>query len=114
MKPEFCLGVELKRRNRMADNRCVRIYDLKQKVKYHPEIGTYVSEEDIDLMERVFVDGGKAEIIMAKSMEEVLEDIQKQEFVERYCRACGSQRCEGIDTDWFEGCEYKDLFKGEC
>ena len=38
----------------MADNRCIRIYDLKQKVQYHPEVGTYVSEEDIDLAERVF------------------------------------------------------------
>ncbi len=54
----------------MADNRCVRISDLKQKVKYHPEIGTYVSEEDIDLMERVFVDGGDTEIIMKKSIKD--------------------------------------------
>lgn len=42
----------------MADNRCVRIYDLKQRVQYHPEVGTYVSEEDIDLMERVFCNSG--------------------------------------------------------
>lgn len=69
----------------MADNRCVRIYDLKQKVKYHPEIGTYVSEEDIDLMERVFVDGGKVEVVMAKPMSEVLEEIQdKQELRGRH------------------------------
>lgn len=38
----------------MPDNRCVRIADLKRKIKYHPEVGTYVSEEDIDLAERVF------------------------------------------------------------
>ena len=38
----------------MPYNRCIRIYDLKQKVQYHPEIGTYVSEEDIDLADRVF------------------------------------------------------------
>ena len=42
----------------MADNRCIRIYDLKQKIRYHPEVGTYVSEEDIDLAERVFCNGG--------------------------------------------------------
>lgn len=42
----------------MADNRCVRIYDLKQRVQYHPEVGTYVSEEDIDLMERAFCNSG--------------------------------------------------------
>lgn len=98
----------------MADNRCVRIYDLKQKVKYHPEIGTYVSEEDIDLMERVFVDGGKVEVVMAKPMREVLEEIQdKQEFVSKYCRNCGSQRCEGVDTEWFDGCEHKEKLIGE-
>ena len=38
----------------MPDNRCVRIADLKRKIKYHPEVGTYVPEEDIDLAERVF------------------------------------------------------------
>ena len=40
--------------NTMEDNRCIRIYDLKQKVQYHPDVGTYISEEDIDLAERVF------------------------------------------------------------
>lgn len=38
----------------MQDNRCIRIYDLKQRVQYHPAVGTYVSEEDIDLAKRVF------------------------------------------------------------
>lgn len=38
----------------IKDNRCIRICDLKQRVQSHPEIGTYVSEEDIDLAERVF------------------------------------------------------------
>lgn len=37
------------------DNRCVKIYDLKQKIKYHPEIGSYILEEDIDLMGHIFV-----------------------------------------------------------
>ena len=36
----------------MGDDRYLRMYDLKQKVQYHPEVGTYVSEEDIDFMER--------------------------------------------------------------
>lgn len=39
----------------MSDNRCVRVYDLKQKIKYHPDIGTYITEEDIDLTERILV-----------------------------------------------------------
>ena len=32
----------------------------------------------------------------------------KQEFIETYCHNCGSQRCEGIGTPWFEGCRMKD------
>lgn len=32
----------------------------------------------------------------------------KAEYIEKYCRHCGSQRCEGIGTDWFEGCQHKD------
>ena len=61
----------------MADNRCVRIYDLKQKIQYHPDVGTYVSEEDIDLMDRVFVDGGKVSIIMAGTIENKLTRSEK-------------------------------------
>lgn len=34
------------------NRRCVFIDDLKQKIRYHPEIGTYITEEDIDLAER--------------------------------------------------------------
>lgn len=38
-----------------------------------------------------------------------LSKLTKEEFYEKYCSYCGSQRCEGIDTVWFEGCKYKDL-----
>ena len=37
-----------------------------------------------------------------------------KEFIEKYCHNCGTQRCEGIGTEWFEGCQYKnehDSFK---
>lgn len=44
----------------MADNRCIKITDLKRRIQYHPVIGTYVSEEDIDLAERVFCKCGEA------------------------------------------------------
>ena len=30
-----------------------------------------------------------------------------EKFIETYCHNCGSQRCEGIGTEWFEGCKYK-------
>ena len=37
--------------------------------------------------------------------------LSEQEFVEKYCHNCGSQRCEGIGTEWFEGCQYKKQLK---
>ena len=30
-----------------------------------------------------------------------------KQFVEAYCHNCGTQRCEGIGTEWFEGCKYR-------
>ena len=30
-----------------------------------------------------------------------------EKFIETYCNNCGSQRCEGIGTEWFEGCKHK-------
>ena len=34
--------------------------------------------------------------------------LNAEEFYQKYCLNCGSQRCEGIGTDWFEGCVHKD------
>lgn len=31
----------------------------------------------------------------------------RHEFILKYCNNCGSQRCEGIGTDWFNGCEHR-------
>lgn len=31
--------------------------------------------------------------------------MNKDQFIETYCHNCGTQRCEGIDSEWFEGCE---------
>ena len=30
-----------------------------------------------------------------------------KQFTETYCLSCGTQRCEGPGTEWFEGCKYK-------
>ena len=35
----------------------------------------------------------------------------REEFEAQICSECGTQRCEGIDSDWFNGCIYKDLLK---
>ena len=33
--------------------------------------------------------------------------MDNEKFIETYCHNCGSQRCEGIGIEWFEGCKYK-------
>ena len=35
----------------------------------------------------------------------------QDEFEQLYCFNCGSQRCEGIDTEWFIACQHKDKLK---
>ena len=29
----------------------------------------------------------------------------ENQFIEKYCYSCGTQRCEGPRTEWFEGCQ---------
>ena len=30
-----------------------------------------------------------------------------KDFEQTYCSNCGKQRCEGIYSEWFEGCKYR-------
>ena len=30
-----------------------------------------------------------------------------KDFEQTYCSNCGTQRCEGIYSEWFEGCKYR-------
>lgn len=55
----------------MAFKRYVNLDDLKQEIKYHPDIGTYISEEDIDLMER---------LVIRDKMEQNFEKLEKLEW----------------------------------
>ena len=41
------------------------------------------------------------------------EKLSAEEFYDKFCSHCGSQRCEGIGTVWFDGCMYKELLKEE-
>ena len=34
--------------------------------------------------------------------------LTEKEFVKLHCSKCGSQRCEGIGTEWFDGCRFKE------
>ena len=53
-----------------------------------------------------------------KSIENKLEDTHEmnliedpKEFTRLYCYGCGSLRCEGVGTPWFEGCRLKKYLK---
>lgn len=36
------------------------------------------------------------------------EKLNRDNFFQKYCLLCGSQRCEGPGSEWFSGCEHKD------
>lgn len=38
--------------------------------------------------------------------------LTEDEFRDKYCKMCGTQRCEGIGTDWFDGCGHRNELKG--
>ena len=42
---------------------------------------------------------------------DIAEFENPEEFEQHYCYNCGSQRCEGVGTPWFEGCGYKEHLK---
>ena len=51
--------------------------------------------------------------VVANETDTSQEKLSAGEFYNKFCSHCGSQRCEGIGTDWFEGCEHKELLKEE-
>lgn len=38
--------------------------------------------------------------------------LTEQEFLHKYCYGCGSQRCEGMGTVWFDGCQHRHELEG--
>lgn len=38
--------------------------------------------------------------------------MNEQQFIETYCHGCGTQRCEGPGTEWFEGCQKRWNLEG--
>lgn len=53
-----------------------------------------------------------------KALGEEIERLKKEEetkpasltvdeFVRLHCHECGTQRCEGIGTEWFDGCQFR-------
>lgn len=34
--------------------------------------------------------------------------LTREEFVKLHCSVCGFQRCEGVGTEWFNECKFKE------
>lgn len=41
-----------------------------------------------------------------------VNQLTEKQFIETYCDNCGTQRCEGIGTEWFDGCRHRHELKG--
>lgn len=39
--------------------------------------------------------------------------LTSNQFIDTFCNNCGSQRCGGIGTEWFNGCRYKYYLQNE-
>lgn len=85
-------------------------------------LGTMIRNKDIftyeELMQTLYgLTGVMYHILddmrLQKEKEKELEPISltRKEFEDQFCSLCGTQRCEGIDSEWFSGCEHKELLK---
>ena len=81
----------------MKDNRCITITCLKRNIKYHPCVGTYVSEEDIDLSPRVFCsyDDEKFDFSSCRDGVHKFKTIIEKEYIDedvtvKWCSQCGA------------------------
>ena len=78
------------------------IHCKNKKCRWHDEF-------EVNLCTRELVtinDEGKCAFYQSRKMTE-------EEFYHKHCLDCGSQRCEGIGTEWFDGCRFKDELKIE-
>lgn len=68
--------------------------------------GNFVFHEDIT-SEGICLDCDKLQ-----HPEDYNDKLSLKEFVKIYCHNCGSSKCEGIGTVWFQDCKYRDRLKG--
>ena len=72
--------------------------------------------EHFYVREKLETKNDESEPIEDKIMDMYGVDIHEydvDEFVEHFCRRCGSQRCEGVGTEWWVACKHKDHLKTE-
>ena len=101
-------AMDIDRKPEILDEFCSISSALKLP-KYHTlckTCGHPVLKEDINS------DGVCTDCDKLQQPEDYNNNLSPEEFVEIYCHNCGSQRCEGIGTVWFQGCKYQDRLKG--
>lgn len=73
----------------------------------------YLAFEDAKALKRIIEnqEGYIKELIEEnKNLQDKIDSTSKEKkFISKYCNKCGSQRCEGINSEWFEGCIYKNF-----
>ena len=52
-----------------------------------------------------------AKIDRKESESEIVPKLTPDQFKEKYCDKCGSQRCLGPGSEWFDGCQHKNEIK---
>lgn len=54
-----------------------------------------------------------AQVAAVTSARTAISHWTKDEFIEKHCQMCGSQRCEGPGTEMFDGCIYANELSEE-
>lgn len=105
----------------MKDNRCILITTLKQKIRHNPDIGTYVSEEDIDLSPRVFCsyeddkfDFSECQKGLHRFKIITKRDFGDEELAVRWCPQCGAivvdREFDGrLDPGYYQKLKYPEI-----
>lgn len=73
---------------------------------YLPEVAMGEFYKSVKTLKNLNYYNNNSEIVVENKK---FEDAES--FAEYYCHGCGSQRCEGVGTPWFEGCGHKEHLK---
>ena len=79
-----------------------KITDIKDFVNYH-------ANSIIDL-EKHYKEAVDDYIDLKKEIEtnNTAINLTEEQFYNTHCKMCGSQRCEGVGTEWFDACKFKE------
>lgn len=73
----------------------------------------YIWDMDFDELEALVGSipdeyGERSKIVHEDVFKDGVPRLTTEQFTKLYCNNCGTQRCEGIKSEWFDGCKFKD------